>query len=80
KSLIRYLKEFIYYPRVIEAINILWIIILNLIILPIRSKKNIHTYKTVWNKKHNKSPLLFYTENLAYKLYKKLDNYIVDYA
>ncbi|BCL53034.1 ferrochelatase [Francisella tularensis subsp. holarctica FSC022] len=80
KSIKRYLKEFLSDPRVIEANPILWKIILNLIILPIRAKKNVHTYKTVWNKQHNKSPLLFYTENLADKLDKKLDNYIVDYA
>ncbi|MDE4944634.1 ferrochelatase, partial [Francisella tularensis] len=80
KSIKRYLKEFLSDPRVIEDKPILWKIILNLIILPIRDKKNIHTYKTVWNKQHNKSPLLFYKENLADKLDKKLDNFIVDYA
>ncbi|API86839.1 ferrochelatase [Francisella uliginis] len=80
KSIKKYLKEFLSDKRVIEANPILWKLILNLIILPIRSKKNVHTYEAVWNKEHNKSPLLLYTENLAKKLDQKLDNYIVDCA
>ncbi|WP_423784096.1 ferrochelatase, partial [Francisella tularensis] len=59
---------------------ILWNIKLNFIIIQISAKKNINTYKTVWNKQNKKSPLLYYTENLADKLDKKLDNYNVDYA
>lgn len=39
KSIKRYLKEFLSDPRVIEANPVLWKIILNLIILPIRAKK-----------------------------------------
>ncbi|QIW10070.1 ferrochelatase [Francisella sp. LA112445] len=80
KSIKKYLKEFLSDRRVIEANPILWKLILNLIILPIRSKKNIHSYESVWNKQHNKSPLLLYTENLAKGLNEKLDNYIVDCA
>jgi ferrochelatase len=80
KSIKKYLKEFLSDRRVIEANPILWKLILNLIILPIRSKKNIHSYESVWNKQHNKSPLLLYTENLAKGLNVKLDNYIVDCA
>ncbi|AIT08595.1 ferrochelatase [Candidatus Francisella endociliophora] len=80
KSIKRYLREFLSDRRVIEANPILWKLILNLIILPIRSKKNVHTYEAVWNKEHNKSPLLLYTENLAKALNKNLDNYIVDCA
>ncbi|WP_150467471.1 ferrochelatase [Francisella sp. SYW-9] len=80
KSIKKYLKEFLSDRRVIEANPILWKLILNLIILPIRAKKNVHTYQAVWNKEHNKSPLLFYTENLAEKLKTKLDNHIVDCA
>ena len=80
KSIKKYLKEFLSDRRVIEANPILWKLILNLIILPIRSKKNVHTYVTVWNKEHNKSPLLLYTESLAEKLNTKLDNYIVECA
>ncbi|MDE4945030.1 ferrochelatase, partial [Francisella tularensis] len=61
KSIKRYLTEFLSDPRVIEAKPILWKIILNLIILPIRAKKNIQTYKTDRNKQHNKSPQIIYT-------------------
>ncbi|GMN88554.1 ferrochelatase [Francisella sciaenopsi] len=80
KSIRKYLREFLSDRRVIEANPILWKLILNLIILPIRSKKNVHSYEAVWDKKHNKSPLLLYTENLAKELNAKLDNHIVDYA
>ncbi|MEY8767935.1 ferrochelatase [Francisella philomiragia] len=80
KSIRKYLREFLSDRRVIEANPLLWKLILNLIILPIRSKKNVHTYEAVWNKEHNKSPLLLYTENLAKKLDQRLDNYIVDCA
>tara|TARA_B110000977_G_C11046581_1_gene480759 strand:+ start:130 stop:1119 length:990 start_codon:yes stop_codon:yes gene_type:complete len=80
KSIKKYLKEFLSDPRVIEANPILWKLILNLVILPIRSKKNTHTYGAVWNKEHDKSPLLLYTENLAKGLDEKLEGYIVDYA
>lgn len=80
KSIKRYLREFLSDRRVIEANPILWKLILNLIILPIRSKKNVHTYEAVWDKQHNKSPLLFYTENLAKKLDARLDSYMVNCA
>ncbi|MED7789515.1 ferrochelatase [Francisella sp. 19X1-34] len=80
KSIKKYLKEFLSDKRVIEANPILWKPILNLIILPIRSKKNVHSYEAVWDKEHNKSPLLLYTENLAKELNDKLDKYIVDCA
>ena len=80
KSIKRYLKEFLSDPRVIEANPIVWKLILNLMILPIRSKKNVHTYGAVWNKEHNKSPLLLYTENLAKGLDDQLDDYMVDCA
>ena len=80
KSIRKYLREFLSDRRVIEANPILWKLILNLIILPIRSKKNVHSYEAVWDKKHNKSPLLLYTGNLAKELNAKLDNHIVDYA
>ncbi|QLE79931.1 ferrochelatase [Francisella sp. Scap27] len=80
RSIKKYLKEFLSDPRVIEANPILWKIILNLIILPIRSKKNVHTYGAVWNKEYDKSPLLLYTENLAKDLDNELDDYIVDCA
>ena len=80
KSIKKYLKEFLSDPRVIEANPILWKLILNLIILPVRSKKNVHTYGAVWNKEHDKSPLLLFTENLAKGLDQELDNYTVDVA
>lgn len=80
KSIKKYLKEFLSDRRVIEANPIVWKLILNIFILPRRSKKNVHTYEAVWDKKNNKSPLLVYTENLAKSLDAAIDNYIVDCA
>lgn len=79
RSIKKYLREFLSDQRVIEANPIIWKLILNLIVLPIRSKKNVHSYQSIWNKEFNKSPLLLYTENLAESLNQELD-YIVDYA
>ncbi|AJC49118.1 ferrochelatase [Allofrancisella guangzhouensis] len=80
KSIRNYLREFLSDRRVIEANPILWKLVLNLIILPIRSKKNVHSYKQVWNRERNKSPLLLYTKNLAKNLNEKLENCIVNYT
>ncbi|MFC4891475.1 ferrochelatase [Pseudofrancisella aestuarii] len=80
KAIRKYLKQFLSDKRVVEANPILWWLILNLIILPIRSKNTAKLYKKVWNNDLNKSPLLVYTENLANQLNDSLDNYIVDFA
>lgn len=44
----RYLKQFLSDTRVIEIPMFIWKIILNLFVLPIRSKKVAHAYESIW--------------------------------
>lgn len=54
KAVRRYLREFLSDTRVIEIPMFLWQIILNLVVLPSRSKKVAESYKHIWN---NGSPI-----------------------
>ena len=77
-----YLKEFLSDSRVVEIPKIIWWFILNLIILPFRSKRSAEAYSSIWQKEG--SPLLINTKKLAEKVGQKLaiehDNIMVDYA
>ena len=66
-SIRKYLIEFLSDIRVIEVSRIIWIPLLYIITLirPLSKRKD---YKKIWIAKNNKSPLLFYTENLVDKL------------
>jgi protoporphyrin/coproporphyrin ferrochelatase len=44
----RYLREFLSDPRVVEVPRPLWWLILNLFILPLRPRKLVHAYRSVW--------------------------------
>ena len=63
KAVKQFLKEFLGDPRVIEVNPILWKIILNLIILPIRSPQSAKRYETIWTPEG--SPLVVETEKLV---------------
>lgn len=63
KAVKRYLKQFLSDPRVVEFPRALWWLILNGVILPIRSGKSAAAYKTVFDEQG--SPLLFHTRNQA---------------
>ena len=78
----KYLKEFLSDRRVIEVNPILWQIILNLIILTFRPSKTSHSYKKIWRKDTNESPLLYFTRSQAEKLNDKIgsEKIIVDFA
>ena len=52
----RYLAEFLWDPRVIEAPRVLWWLILNGVILRTRPKRSAHAYQQVWTPQG--SPLL----------------------
>jgi len=52
----RYLKEFLWDPRVVEQPRWLWWLVLNGVILNIRPKKSAAAYQTVWTEKG--SPLM----------------------
>ena len=64
----RYLKEFLTDPRVIEKNSLLWKIVLNGIILPLRSRRKARDYEKIWNHEKDESPLKTITRSQAEKL------------
>jgi len=62
----RYLREFLWDPRVIENLRPIWWLILNGIILNVRPKKSAHAYQTIWTE--DGSPLLANLRQQAQKL------------
>jgi len=64
----RYLKEFLTDPRVIEKDSLLWKLVLNGIILPLRSRRKARDYQKIWNHERNESPLKTITRSQAEKL------------
>jgi protoporphyrin/coproporphyrin ferrochelatase len=59
----RYLAEFLWDPRIIEAPRILWWLILHGVILRTRPKRSAHAYQQVWTPQG--SPLLVESRALA---------------
>ncbi len=80
----RYLKEFLSDPRVIENNSLLWRAVLNGIILPLRSRRKVHDYQTIWNRDTNEFPIKTFTRSQADKLASTLEplgpHVIVDWA
>jgi ferrochelatase len=64
----RYLKEFLSDPRVIENDGLLWKLVLNGIILPIRSRRKALDYQRIWNRETNESPIKTITRSQAERL------------
>lgn len=62
----RYLKEFLWDPRVIEIPRVLWWLILNGVILTIRPSRSAAAYRSVWTEEG--SPLLLHTRAQAQDL------------
>jgi len=65
-SVRRYLKQFLFDPRVIEYPRWLWWLILNGVILRVRPASSAHAYQQIWTKEG--SPLLVHSQNLTDKL------------
>jgi protoporphyrin/coproporphyrin ferrochelatase len=59
----RYLREFLWDPRVVQVPRPLWWLILNLFVLPFRPAKSARKYALIW--KPDGSPLRIYTERQA---------------
>jgi ferrochelatase len=59
----RYLREFLWDPRVVQVPRPLWWLILNLFVLPFRPAKSARKYALIW--KPEGSPLRIYTERQA---------------
>jgi protoporphyrin/coproporphyrin ferrochelatase len=84
KAIRRYLQEFLSDPRVIEKDTLLWKLVLNGVILPVRSRRKARDYQRIWNKEKNESPLKTITRSQAEKLAGILEplgkHVIVDWA
>ncbi len=80
----RYLKEFLTDRRVIEKDSLLWKLILNGVILPIRSRRKARAYQEIWNRDKDESPFKTVTRSQAEKLARILEplgkHVIVDWA
>lgn len=78
KSIRKFLKQFLWDIRVIDASRPIWWLILNLIILPIRPKVIAKNYKSIWTEEG--SPLLVYSKQqqaaLAQLLQQQLNQHI----
>ncbi|MEX0739931.1 MAG: ferrochelatase [Pseudohongiella sp.] len=82
-ALRRYLKQFLWDPRVVELPRPLWWLILNGVILNIRPQRSAKSYATVFTDEG--SPLLFHTRNQAQALSAELQlrgqkDLVVDFA
>ena len=64
----RYLKEFLSDRRVIEKDSLLWKLVLNGVILPIRSRRKARDYRKIWNRDKNELPFKTITRSQAEKL------------
>jgi protoporphyrin/coproporphyrin ferrochelatase len=63
-----YLKEFLSDKRVIERDSLWWKVILNGVILPLRSRRKARDYEKIWNREQDESPLKTITRSQAEKL------------
>ena len=76
KSVRRFLREFLCDPRVIDLPTWLRWPLVNLVILPFRSRKSTRAYQKIW--REGGSPLRIYSQQLADKVQQKLGtSYVV---
>jgi ferrochelatase len=79
-----YLKQFLSDTRVIEKDSWLWKLLLNGIILPVRSRRKARDYQKIWNREKDESPFKTITRSQAEKLGSILEplgkHVIVDWA
>ena len=68
----RFLRSFLWDPRVVEYPRLLWWMILNLIILVIRPSRSAAAYQKVWTDQG--SPLLVYSQAVTAKLRERLQS------
>ncbi len=66
----KFLKQFLSDARVVEVPRLVWWVILNLVILPFRSKTALHAYNKIWTDKG--SPLMSISQNQQRALQKTL--------
>lgn len=71
KALRRYLKQFLWDPRVVEFPRLPWWLILNGVILNIRPRRSAHAYAKIWTDEG--SPLLVYSRAQAEGIKQRLE-------
>ena len=69
----RYLKEFLSDPRVIENQGLVWKLVLNGVVLPLRPARKARDYRKIWNNERNEFPLKTITRSQAEKLASTLE-------
>lgn len=76
----RFLRDFLWDPRVVNIPRPVWWIILNFFVLPFRPSKSLKAYKKIWDAKG--SPLIFLTRQLTEKVAERFSakGVITDYA
>ncbi len=80
----RFLKDFLWDPRVVNLPRPLWWVILHFFVLPFRPHKSAKAYRKIWDE--NGSPLAFWTMQLAGQVADKLSakgvtvNYVMRYG
>jgi protoporphyrin/coproporphyrin ferrochelatase len=67
-SVRRYLREFLHDRRVIEEDTLVWKLVLNAVILPLRPRRKGLDYDKIWNREKNESPLKTVTRSQAERL------------
>jgi ferrochelatase len=70
----RYLAEFLFDRRVIEAPQLPWFLILNGLILTTRPRRKGKEYATIWNRDRDESPLKTIGRSQAKKLQRSIRN------
>lgn len=83
KALRRYLKEFLWDPRVVEVPRPIWWCILNGVILNFRPRRSASAYKEIWTEQG--SPLMYHTQSQTAALRERLeqrfgDNVMIEFA
>ena len=63
KAVRRYLRQFLWDPRVVELPRPLWWLVLNLVILTLRPPKTAEAYRKIWTERG--SPLLLHCQDIA---------------
>ncbi len=71
RSVARYLREFLSDPRVVEVPRLLWWVLLNFLIVPLRSRRVSENYRSIWLQEG--SPLKVITERQVAALQQTLD-------
>jgi ferrochelatase len=70
KAVSRFLRQFLSDTRVIEIPRLIWAVILNLLVIPLRAKRVAHAYESIWD---GESPMRKILNAQVTALTKKLD-------